>query len=267
MPIVTGFGQGVIHAALPSQRIFSPLSISGLQLWLSSRYASSMLQERSSATTLASANGDPIGTWQDLSGNARHVTTPTSDTKRPTLGTSSQNGLPGVVFDGTDDAMARSFGLLASVSSYSLFMVFRSNTLAGSAACVLANNGNLFSGYRTSGNQIRSYPSSAAYAASTLSYSDDAAYIFCDKFDGSGSGNAGRFSRFKNGAAETLTFAGTVPATTAAATAFNIGGTSDTGNLWKGQIYEILAYTPVLSDGQRQQVERYLGAAWGITLS
>jgi hypothetical protein len=76
---------------------FNPLSIPGLQLWLSSRYAASMLQERSSASTLAASNGDPIGTWQDLSGNSRHVTTPTSDTKRPTLGTSSQNGLPGVV--------------------------------------------------------------------------------------------------------------------------------------------------------------------------
>jgi hypothetical protein len=50
----------------------------------------------------ASADGDPVTTWQDQSGNARHLTAPTR-AKRPTLKLAIQNGLPCVLFDGVDD--------------------------------------------------------------------------------------------------------------------------------------------------------------------
>jgi hypothetical protein len=70
--------------------ISSPLDISGCQFWY----------DASQITGLSDA--DPVATWSDLSGNARHATQATSG-KRPLYRTNIVNGLPILRFDGTDD--------------------------------------------------------------------------------------------------------------------------------------------------------------------
>jgi hypothetical protein len=72
---------------------FSPSSLPGLAVWF----------DASQLTGLA--DGDPVASWTDLSGNARHAAQATS-TKRPTYKTNIQNGKPVIRFDGVDDFLA-----------------------------------------------------------------------------------------------------------------------------------------------------------------
>jgi hypothetical protein len=81
---------------------FTPANISSLAAWY--KADAGLYQERTgaSATTLAVAGDDPVGTWLDQSGNARHLKA-TSDGVRPLLKLAIQNGRQIVRFDGTDD--------------------------------------------------------------------------------------------------------------------------------------------------------------------
>lgn len=96
---------------------FSPLSLSGLALWL-----------KGDAGTLktgggAAASGDPVATWQDQSGNSYDVTQATT-AAMPTLLTGAQNGLPVLSFDGTDDYL-RSV-VLPSAATQSIYVMVKS---------------------------------------------------------------------------------------------------------------------------------------------
>lgn len=72
--------------------VFTPAAIAGLQAWFK-------------ADTLALNNDDPVTTWLDNSVNGRNATQATAGFK-PLYKTNQQNGLPGVLFDGTDDYLA-----------------------------------------------------------------------------------------------------------------------------------------------------------------
>ena len=78
-----------------------PTDISGLMLWLK---ADGTLWQDSARTTPATSDGDPVGAWDDASGNGDHYTQTNND-KRPALRTSVLNSLPVVRFDGTDDQL------------------------------------------------------------------------------------------------------------------------------------------------------------------
>lgn len=80
---------------------FSPLSLSPV-LWLK---ADGVVWQDSARTTLATADGDPVGAWDDASGNGNHVLQATAS-KRPLLKTSggaTGTGSKRVLFDGVDD--------------------------------------------------------------------------------------------------------------------------------------------------------------------
>ena len=71
----------------------SPADIADLQLWLDATDASTLFQD-TAKTTSASANNDPVGCWEDKSGNGFDFDQSTS-ARRPTLdtGTMSLNSL------------------------------------------------------------------------------------------------------------------------------------------------------------------------------
>lgn len=82
---------------------FSPTDIT----WAAMFWADQSLYQDTAAATPATADGDPVGRWNDGSGNSRNATQATS-TKRPTLRTAhaSFNSQKVLEFDGTDDVMA-----------------------------------------------------------------------------------------------------------------------------------------------------------------
>ena len=94
-----------LHLALlgvgsPVASAFVPTDLGAtLKIW---GRADGTLWQDSARTTPVTANNDPVGAADDASGNANHCTQATS-TKRLTYKTGIQNGLPGLLGDGTDD--------------------------------------------------------------------------------------------------------------------------------------------------------------------
>lgn len=103
---------------------FAPTDISGLNFWL--KADAGLYQERTgaSATTPASADSDPVGTWLDQSGQANHVVA-SANSKRPTLKLSVQNGRSVVRFDGVDDCLKLSAFGVALSQPHTMFIVFK----------------------------------------------------------------------------------------------------------------------------------------------
>lgn len=84
---------------------FGPASVSGLALWLDASDASTLFQD-AAGTTAAAGDADPVGLWQDKSGNGRHVSQATSSA-RPSLKLGVQSAKNVIRFDGTDDFLGR----------------------------------------------------------------------------------------------------------------------------------------------------------------
>lgn len=113
---------------------FSPSSLSP-SFW--GEAASSNLFQSNAGTTAATANGDVVGYFADLSGNGRHFVSLANDGTRPTLqGVGAKKYLQ---FDGADDILT----LAASLGSYaggsaSWFFTINQNNSAGNGTPVLA---------------------------------------------------------------------------------------------------------------------------------
>lgn len=75
-----------------------PPPSTGLQLWLEADAGTF----QTSGGAAATADGDPVGEWQDQSGNGRHFGQTTAGL-RPTLRLNVRNGLPSIRPDGFDD--------------------------------------------------------------------------------------------------------------------------------------------------------------------
>ncbi len=93
---------------------FIPPDIAGCMLWLPADYITGL------------SNNDPVSTWEDESGNNYDATS--SGSTRPLYKTNQQNGLPTLEFDGSDDFIGGSRGVL---TSYTVFMVLKQNSAGG----------------------------------------------------------------------------------------------------------------------------------------
>lgn len=88
---------------------FAPTDITGLMAWYKSNTGT---YTTSAGSTPATADSDPVGRWEDQSGNGRHVTQATAG-KRPLLKTNISGGYPAIRTDGTDDWMSGSWSAVA----------------------------------------------------------------------------------------------------------------------------------------------------------
>jgi hypothetical protein len=102
-----------------------PVPPSGMRLWLRSDQG---LYQDINGDTVASANDDPVGLWQDMSGNLGHMASLVNDPEdkghHPILKTNALNGHPVVEFDGVDDIM-RNFTVYGEPNT--IFLVARYN--------------------------------------------------------------------------------------------------------------------------------------------
>lgn len=258
---------------MPSQLLklygggFSPMQYAPA-LWLDASDGATMYQERTgvSATTLVASDADPVGTWRDKSGNARHVTA-SSDAKRPSYKVATHNGRSSIYFDGVNDNFIITSSILSGLSGYSLFMV-RQWEVPGVAAANFAGSNNILEYVTVSAGSVtgrRSYVSAANYGSTaTLSLSGGVISLI---YDGTKSNNATRLVRRTNGAQDTLTFTGSIPATSEAHTSITIGSLTDTANWFKGYILEIVVLTSTATTDNITKMERYLGNKWGISVA
>lgn len=90
---------------------FDPSTVANMQGWWK---ADGVLYQDSARTTLATADGDPVGSFSDASGSSRHMAQATT-TKRPLLrlGANGINSLPVLQLDGVDDWMRVTWASIA----------------------------------------------------------------------------------------------------------------------------------------------------------
>jgi hypothetical protein len=100
---------------------FNPKSISGLVSWHDASVQSSLWQN-STRTTPVTSNNDPIGGWDDLSGNGYHIIQSTNGS-RPLYKTSMLNNLPVIRADGVDDYLTNAS--YTNGTTWSIFVVCR----------------------------------------------------------------------------------------------------------------------------------------------
>ena len=218
---------------------FSPSDIAGLKLWLK-------------ADALSLSDGDPVGTWTDSSGNANNATA--SGSARPTYKVAILNGHAALRFDGTANVMN-----VASVCAQPLTYFIVGKMTTTSTYYFDGVSGNRFAlsdGLNGTPNNLGLY-AGGAVVESAFTVAGSAAKLW------SGVGNAASSSIFKDGAA----FATGNPGTQGLDGGMTIGNRFALSLFLNGDIEEIIVYNTALSAGNRQAVEDYLGAKYGITIT
>lgn len=244
---LAGFGAAKAGAA-----VWTPAQLPGLSFWYDPANLSS-LDQVSGGGTPVTANNDPVGLMQDLSGNSRHVSQATSGS-RPLWKTSG--GLSWLEFDGTDDKLTRSetnvpcgtaiIGAYAA-STNSLFTGFLTNLTDQAADVDLAftDRGNTTFGQWDTGT----WPGSDLF---------DGTHVWKDKvqtdlmtldavhvYSGDGTSNPG-----------TLQFP----------TGITVGADRNNGRFLIGRIYGVIVCSGILSSTDRNLAETWMGTRCGLSI-
>ena len=216
---------------------FSPTQISGCQLWLDGADVN--------GNRTAVANGTPVSTWADKSGNSTNFT---ANGTPATYNTTSRS----LVF--TNNRYDSSFS--ANVTNETLFAVFLPSL--NQSMYVLQSS-------LAGGRGVGTYTSASQYGI----VNEDIAWgAVTSGLNGTNSINigvtlvSGRSNTQASVNGGSITAVTTVPAYSAGTTILG----KDKANVypWRGNIYEVIAYNSVLLTSQIQQVEGYLAWKWGL---
>jgi hypothetical protein len=237
---------------------FVPTDISNLAYWYSA----------DSGITKDGSN--LVSQWNDRSGNARNVTQATAGNK-PVYTTNQVNGLPAVIFDGSNDFLSLNASIFTNTSNITFFAVakittasqyatlfsqYLSGALSGAAFQVCNNSGALKM-------QTDISLPKGMYGSTTIPLSTYKCFTYRVA---PWSTVATNTELWLNGIAETETSYGGAGTPVLAAGnvyvgAFGGGGPTVTLN---GGIAEIVIYNANLSDLDRSRVESYLIAKYAL---
>ncbi len=213
---------------------FLPTDITGLKLWLK-------------ADSLVLNDGDSVSTWTDSSGSGTNVTGVT--TTRPLYKTGIINGLPSVLFDGTDDFLNSASGL-AALNSNSQFIVIQPTLDTASQktySCMAHYGGKSFMCAKVSTNVWGTFAGAGDVGTTALT-SGSNYLVECT------TPNATLYQRGVGVGGSGTSVAGPV-----GSTSVGIGKDLVTaGREYAGHIAEVIVYNTVLSNTDRIRVENYL---------
>lgn len=209
--------------------------------------------------TAATATNDPVGAWLDKSGNGRHATQGTG-TARPTISGTTQNGRRTIAFS------------QSASQHYSL----------GNLSAAFPSQGEVFVAYSLAGTDL-------GYSLYVTRLNVSYYQYITEGFGYPGTFTTTRFNNVQHGSASSgqhvisqRVVGGQYVHRKNGASVYSAAATFDGGNShhiggWpggpdnlvfiNGNIHEVLAYNTALTDSQRQRIERYLAAKWGITLA
>lgn len=235
----------------PRQTGFTPRSIANLAAWWDAADSSSL-------TLDGSGN---VSSWADKSGNGVTASQGTAN-NRPTPTAAALNGKQVLTFDGSNDSF--SFTGTARTDE-TVIIVTRVNYIANQAHQIIGDASSGFGlnlttrpsidsplflyagGFSTGTTAIRyAYPFGVAFGPSVVSLVRSAA-------------SGGQ-----------LLTDGTIRGTCTTSNSFafaRIGVIGTTGQPMNGYIAEVCIYSRALSASERQRVERYLGAKWGLSVA
>lgn len=212
-----------------------PSDITGLAAWYK-------------ADALTLANNDPVASWTDSSGNARHAAQATG-TKQPLYKTGSLNGKPVVSFDGVDDFVQAVFTLNQPTTT---FMAHKIRSLGTGTTKDVYDGGVGDSGVM----QKNTTPAYQLYAGGFV-------------VDGSCDTNPHILAAVLNGASSNVRKDGGA-GTSGNANVLNPGGVT-LGSRASGvlpcdvDVAEFIVYTGALSIANLDRVGRYLASKYGLS--
>lgn len=245
---------------------FNPRSISGLALWLDASDASTLYQD-AAATTPATAANDPVGAWLDKSGNGRNATQATG-ASRPRIASATTNGRKVAEWHSSTSRMQIASTAVMN-DSMTLFAVAKRGPTAwgggggGGYGSILNEAGT------TSGTQLRVENGVLELfgGSNKSSFTPSGSLGVSSPIVISGSVSSLATSLFINGAAvDSDAAAGSAASgslTEIGAYNVSTGG----GGPLNAEIAELITYSRAISLSERQRLERYLAAKWGITLA
>lgn len=221
---------GALRVMRPPAGAWSPLDLPSLVAWYDA-----------SDTATITSSGGAVSQWDDKSGNGYHLTQATGAMK-PTTGSTTQNGLNTVSFDGTDLIANTSISLtqpnmVIIVCKFAASNAFVFDEDSGNSPRQILNrssNWRLFAG---------------AYADSGMAV-DTAWHVFSCLFNGASS------QLWVDG-----TGSGAINPGTENMTGMAFGGANSLP--FTGEIGEFVACDPDLSAGDRQAAEAALSTKWG----
>jgi hypothetical protein len=246
--------------------------ITGLQAWYDASDASTLFDATTGGSLVAADGG--VARWQDKSGNGRHLTQSTAG-NRPTRKTNQQNGRDTLQFDGSNDSLVGGDYLDGNTGSVTTFVVLKRNA-TGVVHEILGkgtDSGGWLFRFSEENKLNMSAWSNNTFANSTAVTSTNnftaSTYALAFFSFTAGSFHQTAFRRngssfAANAAVEAGTGSRTLPNTS---DNFRIGAQLYQGVdyfLFNGNIAEIIIYDAALSDTDREAVETYLLAKWGI---
>lgn len=252
--LTSSFGVGHPGKTLPAfQTMFSPKSISGLQLWLDAADSTSI--------TLSGSN---VTAWADKSGNGRNGTA----TSTVTLG-NNINGVQSMVLNRSGYFRGAISITTPGLTCFAVATTTLALPLSGSdqrlvsitAGAQLDYNNTqsaivLFNQSTTS--TIQTYRNNGGVVSNAIV--QNVPFMVATQLDITNLLGTMWFNGSLSGTGGTATG-------NFAATAYGIANdaANQTGEYWQGYIGEIIMYNVILTTSQRQQVEGYLAQKWRLT--
>jgi len=212
-----------------------PTDFSGLEAWYNA----------ADTTTIYTSGG--VYTWEDSSGNLRHLTQSISS-RFPSSGTRNNKNI--VTFDGSD-TLSVDFGATISQSN-TIIVVGQYNTTAGSMYMV--------DGYDSLNRQALLYTGSKFSMFSGSSFvgtatNDTEANIHMGEFNGATS------KIYQNNKLITTGNAGSHDLT-----GLTVGSAYNPALFSQGAIYDLIVYNRILEDEERRQIHGHLSEKWNIRI-
>ena len=208
-------------------------------------------------TGFSKISSGPITAFVDKSGSGYNTA---EATNRPTYTVGGTNGNASAVFDGTNDVQSRTaLAEIQGVAAFTLVyvgnkMAFMQDNGVSTARTGLVWASNVY--YAIVSNAGTSYGSFVDTSASTA--------IYVIIYDGSLSGNANRLKAYKNDATQSLTFVGTIPATTENSGTLFKFGKDDSGAFYAGNLYECLVFDKALTTTEKTNLYNFLKIKYGL---
>jgi hypothetical protein len=222
--------------------------------WDPSLISTALWLDASDSSTITATSGS-VDEWRDKSGNARHVSA--SSTARP-VNTSTLNSKTVLTFDGSNDRMTRSGGIVTGSAARTVCIVakpldsdtaFDFGTESASARYSISLNTG-FLGISTSN-----------IAWSSINGNTSGIYVF------SQSGiNVSTVTAFWNGTSyASSSSSGPTITINTGTTITTVGSDVSQSSFFQGDIAEIVVLGQASAAPDRQRIEGYLAHKWGLT--
>lgn len=229
--------------------------------------------ETADATTFNSGvitSGTEVTSWHNKGGLSSHDWNSTGG-QRPEWFSNVQNSLGAVRFNApTDDAdtderiTINPIAYLQSLAGTTMFLVMRTESTATGTRLACSTD---TSGFRWGQNGSTWIGGHAGATFTVDSHTVDTNFhIVTTIYDGTATGNSNRFKLRFDQTDATLTFTGTVNATTSASASSFYGGVGETGNTqhWIGDIAELILFKRTLTTSEVADIEGYLANKWAL---